>query len=223
MRVYVTDRAGRVLFDSAGRAAGERLLALARRAAARSAGLYGARTTRDVEGDPRTSVMYVGAPVRWDNEIVGVVSVGKPVQSFGQFVDDARARTLWVGVGSAVALLLFALIVSVWLVRPFGLIADYIALAAHASAASDPRRMARRAVDAAARRGFGEMRDALTGRNYVADYVQTFTHEIKSPLSAIRGAAELMQEAAMPAGRARALPRQHHARDRSASRRSSTA
>jgi two-component system sensor histidine kinase CreC len=32
----------------------------------------------------------------------------------------------------------------------------------------------------------------------VSDYVQTFTHEVKSPLSAIRGAAELLQETAMP-------------------------
>jgi two-component system sensor histidine kinase CreC len=29
------------------------------------------------------------------------------------------------------------------------------------------------------------MRDALAGRHYVADYVQTLTHELKSPLSAI--------------------------------------
>ncbi|RYY86413.1 MAG: two-component system sensor histidine kinase CreC, partial [Comamonadaceae bacterium] len=58
-------------------------------------------------------------------------------------------------------------------------------------------RMARRALDTL-RGGVGEMRDALSGRNYVADYVQTFTHEVKSPLSAIRGAAELLQEPAMP-------------------------
>jgi two-component system sensor histidine kinase CreC len=42
------------------------------------------------------------------------------------------------------------------------------------------------------------MRDALAGRNYVNDYVQTLTHELKSPLSAIRGAAELLHEPAMP-------------------------
>jgi len=47
------------------------------------------------------------------------------------------------------------------------------------------------------------MRDALAGRNYVADYVQTLTHELKSPLSAIRGAAELLQDAAMPAAQQR--------------------
>ncbi|MBU2288580.1 MAG: two-component system sensor histidine kinase CreC, partial [Gammaproteobacteria bacterium] len=163
------------------------------------AGTYGARTTRDVEGDPASSVMYVGAPIRWNNEIVGVVTVGKPAQSFGQFVEDARARTLWVGAGSALALLVLAVIVSIWLVRPFGLITDYLSWmrTQHAGRGLSIGRMTRKAVDAV-RAAFGEMRDALTGRNYVADYVQTFTHEIKSPLSAIRGAAELIQEPSMP-------------------------
>lgn len=195
LRLYVTDRTGRVLFDSTGRHTGAdfSLWADVRRSLT---GVYGARTTRDVEHDPQSSVMYVGAPVRWNDEIVGVVTLGKPVQSFGQFVEDARARTLWVGVGSAFALLLLAVIVSVWLVRPFGLISDYLAWTRAQQRLSLPR-MARRAV-AALRGSFGEMRDALTGRSYVADYVQTFTHEVKSPLSAIRGAAELLQEPSMP-------------------------
>ncbi|MGJ7545177.1 two-component system sensor histidine kinase CreC [Variovorax sp. LT1R16] len=195
LRVYVTDRNGRVLFDSLGRATGAdyaRWIDVNRALA----GVYGARTSRDVEVDPRTSVMYAGAPIRWNNEIVGMVSVGKPVQSFGQFIEDARARTLWVGVGSAFALLVLAIIVSVWLVRPFGLISDYVRWT-RAQKSLSLTRMARRALDAL-RGGFGEMRDALTGRNYVADYVQTFTHEVKSPLSAIRGAAELLQEPSMP-------------------------
>jgi two-component system sensor histidine kinase CreC len=38
------------------------------------------------------------------------------------------------------------------------------------------------------------MRRALEGRQYVERYVQTLTHEIKSPLAAIQGAAELLQE-----------------------------
>lgn len=195
LRAYVTDRSGRVLFDSLGRSVGADFSQWSD--VSRSlAGLYGARTSRDVENDPHTSVMFVGAPIRWNNEIVGVVTVGKPVQSFGQFVEDARARTLWVGVGSGLALLVLAIIVSVWLVRPFGLIADYIAWV-RAQRTLSFSRMARRAVDAV-RSGIGEMRDTLTGRNYVADYVQTFTHEVKSPLSAIRGAAELLQEPSMP-------------------------
>ena len=73
--------------------------------------------------------MYVAAPITVaddGNEIVGAVSVGKPVQSFGQFVDAARRKTLLVGAASVVAVLLFVVIVSVWLVRPFGVIADYV-------------------------------------------------------------------------------------------------
>ncbi|MFM9923841.1 two-component system sensor histidine kinase CreC [Variovorax sp. H27-G14] len=198
LRVYVTDRGGRVMFDSLGRHLGADYSQWSD-VSRTLGGEYGARTSRDVDGDPRTSVMYVGAPIRWNNEIVGMVSVGKPVQSFGQFVEDARARTIWVGVGSALALLLLALIVSVWLVRPFGLIRDYWTWvrAQHRLGSLSMWRMARRAVDGV-RTGFDEMRDALTGRNYVADYVQTFTHEVKSPLSAIRGAAELLQEPSMP-------------------------
>ncbi|MGJ7494803.1 two-component system sensor histidine kinase CreC [Variovorax sp. RT4R15] len=195
LRVYVTDRSGRVMFDSTGRQNGADFSKWSD-VSRTLAGVYGARTSRDVESDPRTSVMYVSAPIRWNDEIVGVVSVGKPVQSFGQFVEDARARTLWVGVGSAFALLVLALIVSVWLVRPFGLISDYWGWVRSQPRLSVPR-MARRALDAL-RSSFGEMRDTLTGRNYVADYVQTFTHEVKSPLSAIRGAAELLQEPSMP-------------------------
>lgn len=195
LRLYVTDRSGRVLFDSLGRSHGADFSQWSdvRRALS---GLYGARTTRDIATDPLTSVMYAAAPVRWNGEIVGAVSVGKPVRSFGQFVQDARLRTVWVGAGSALALLVLALIMSVWLVRPFGLISDYLRWLRAQRSPGLPR-MLRRAADTL-RSGLGELRDALTGRNYVADYVQTFTHEIKSPLSAIRGAAELVQEPSMP-------------------------
>ncbi len=194
LRLYVTDRSGRVLFDSLGQKLGAdfsqwRDVRLALH------GEYGARTTPDVEDDPRTSVMYVGAPVRWNNDIVGAVSVGKPVQSFGQFVEAARRKTLIVGLVSVAAVMLLALIVSVWLVRPFGLIADYVRYVRAQRRFSLPR-LGRRALGVIGA-AYDEMRDALAGRNYVADYVQTLTHEVKSPLSAIRGAAELLQEPGM--------------------------
>ena len=42
------------------------------------------------------------------------------------------------------------------------------------------------------------MREALEGREYTERYVQTLTHELKSPLSAIRGAVELLDEEVPP-------------------------
>ncbi|NNJ92501.1 MAG: two-component system sensor histidine kinase CreC, partial [Gammaproteobacteria bacterium] len=49
------------------------------------------------------------------------------------------------------------------------------------------------------------MRIALDGKSYVSDYVQTLTHELKSPIAAIRGASELLNEDMPEADRARFL------------------
>jgi two-component system, OmpR family, sensor histidine kinase CreC len=197
LRVAVVDAQGSVLFDSLQRALGAdysqwRDIRLA------LAGRYGARTTPDVQDDARSAVMYVAVPVKQaDGRIVGAVSVGKPVQSFGQFIEAARQKTLLVGATSVVAVALLVAILSVWLVRPFGLIADYVRYVRAERAFSLPR-LGRRALGTLGA-AYDEMRDALAGRNYVADYVQTLTHELKSPLSAIRGAAELLHEPSMPA------------------------
>ena len=222
LRMTVVDRHGTVVFDSrapaaptAGAASGVAAAAPSQVGADHSRwhdvylalrGRYGARTTPDVEGDPRTSVMYVAAPIKDTSpggagEIIGVVSVGKPVQSFGQYVEAARKKTLELGATSVVAVLLLVVILSVWLVRPFGVISDYVRYVRAERSFSLPR-LGRRALGAFGA-AYDEMRDALAGRNYVADYVQTMTHEVKGPLSAIRGAAELLQEPMADADRAR--------------------
>lgn len=201
LRVVVVNGEGRVLYDSLGQGLGQDYSQ--RREIARTLrGEYGARTSHDVAGDPLSAVMYVGAPVRIGERIVGAVSVGKPVASFGQYVEQARRKTLLVGLTASVAVVVLMLVLSAWAVRPFGIVADYVRHVRGQRQMSLPRlgRSMLGAIGAA----YDEMRDALAGRNYVADYVQTLTHEVKSPLSAIRGAAELLQEPGMPeADRAR--------------------
>jgi len=204
LRATVVDAAGRVVYDSSGQHLGEdysrwRDVRLALR------GEYGARTTAEIEGDPGSTVMHVAATIRArgrpDGAILGAVSVGKPVLSFGRFVEAARRKTLLVGATSVVAVLLLVVIVSVWLVRPFGLVTDYVRYVRAQRSFSLPR-LGRRALGVIGA-AYDEMRDALAGRSHVADYVQTLTHEVKSPLSAIRGAAELLQEPMADADRAR--------------------
>ena len=195
LQALVIGRDGTVLFDSIGQREGEDFSQW-RDVRAALAGEYRARTTPRIPGDELSSVMYVSAPVRAGGEIVGVVSVGKPVQSLNQFVAAARRKTMVVGLTSVAAVLVLALILSLWLVRPFGLIADYVRYVRSQRSFSLPR-LGRRALGTLGA-AYDEMRDALAGRNYVADYVQTLTHELKSPLSAIRGAAELLHEPGMP-------------------------
>ncbi|MBC7600356.1 MAG: two-component system sensor histidine kinase CreC, partial [Polaromonas sp.] len=204
LRAYVTDNKGIVVFDSTGQSVGKDFSKW-RDVRLTLQGEYGARTTPDIPGDNASSVMYMAAPIRLasSGEIIGSVTVGKPVQSFGQFVAAARSRTLYAGLLSVLAVMVLVVTVSVWLVRPFGLIADYVRYA-KAQQGFHPGRLLRRAWDLL-RAAYDEMRDALAGRNYVADYVQTLTHEVKSPLSAIRGAAELLQEPMEEAQRQRFL------------------
>ncbi|WP_298824493.1 two-component system sensor histidine kinase CreC [uncultured Piscinibacter sp.] len=196
LQALVIGRDGIVLFDSIGQREGEDFSQW-RDVRAALAGQYRARTTPKIPGDELSSVMYVSAPVRAGGEIVGVVSVGKPVQSLNQFVAAARRKTMVVGLTSVAAVLVLALILSLWLVRPFGLISDFVRYVRAQRSFSLPR-LGRRALGTLGA-AYGELRDALAGRNDVADYVQTLTHELKSPLSAIRGAAELLHEPGMPA------------------------
>ncbi len=202
LRAYVTDRQGKVVYDSTGQSLGKDFSQW-RDVHMTLRGEYGARTTLDNPGDPDSAVMYMAAPVRWSGTIVGAVTVGKPVHTIGQFVAAARSRTLYAGLVSVLAVLVLGVTVSVWLVRPFGMIGDY-ARFVKSQPGFHPGRLLRRAW-VLLRVAFDEMRDALAGRNYVADYVQTLTHEVKSPLSAIRGAAELLQEPMDEAQRQRFL------------------
>ena len=203
LRAYVTNARGVVVYDSTGRALGQDFSHW-RDVSRALAGEYGARTTRDVKQDPDSSVMYVGAPIRWQGQIVGEVSLGKPVQSFGQFVAAARGNMIYVGLMSALAVLVLALALSFLMIRPLGLTSDLLASLrtawwrdADGRRRFSPRR-AWRALRAQWRATGRELRDAIAGRNYVQDYVQQLTHELKSPISAIRGAAELLQEPGMP-------------------------
>lgn len=71
-------------------------------------------------------------------------------------------------------------------------------LTLHAQAVRDGKPSqppASRALEIAAlSQAFEEMRDTLEGRQHAERYTQALAHEVKAPLAAIRGAAELMDE-----------------------------
>ncbi len=191
LRVYVTDSSGTVVFDSSGRDTGKDYRGW-RDVRRTLDGLYGARTTLADPNDADSAVMYVGAPIREQltpggpEAIVGMVAVGKPIAAFSPFIANAREKLLIVGVVAVASFAVLLLMVTVWLMRPFGLVTDlWRALRSRRGATG---------VAHSLRSAFADMRDALAGRSYVDEYVAALTHEIKSPLAAIRGAAELLRE-----------------------------
>jgi two-component system, OmpR family, sensor histidine kinase CreC len=196
LRLYVVDARGIVLFDSLDRHVGEDYSRW-RDVRLTLAGQYGARTSPDIDDNPLTSVMYVGAPIRLGTGIAGVVTAGKPVQSLDQFITAARRKTVVVGLASALAALSIVAMAALWLARP--LLRDYRRFAAPQADGRRPSLAQRAArVRGLVRAAWSDLRDAVAGRDTVGDHVQSLTHEIKSPLAAIRGASELLQEPTMP-------------------------
>lgn len=191
LRVYITDTYGWVLYDSdQGRDEGEDYR-LWRDVNLTLRGSYGARTSPS-RLDPETKVLHVAAPIVLDGEIIGVLSVGKSTANSNRFVEAARRKLVLGGVSICLSLIVIGLLLGHWLTRPIHRLTDY------AVAIRDGRRVNLPALPRGELRDLGtafdEMRTALEGKRYVANYVQTLTHEIKSPLSAIHGASELLEE-----------------------------
>ena len=204
-RITVTDARGIVVYDSAGRDVGRdnsrwndvhRTLR----------GEYGARSTRDDPDDEMSSVMYVAAPIRdVQGRIAGVLTVSKPNRSIQPFIErsqDVILRWGWVLLGSA---LLVGLLVAWWLSRQLAGLRRYADAVSAGQRASLPARGIEKPAGEFADlgRALESMRRQLDGKQYVEQYVHSLTHELKSPLAAIRAAAELLEAPLPDADRAR--------------------
>ena len=201
LRVYVTDATGRVVLDSgfgpdaSSAAPGAASSALGadysqwRDVYLTLRGQYGARATRSVPDDDASSVMYVAAPVRDGARVIGVVTVGKPLATVQQFIDRAQRRILvagfWLlGLSAAVGVL-----VTAWVVRAVRQLKAY-ATHVHAGERVPVPKLPGELGDLAV--AVDEMRERLEDRERLEHTVRALTHELKSPLTAIQGAAELL-------------------------------
>lgn len=204
LRVYVTDRNGIVVYDSAGGRDEGKDYSRWNDVRRTLRGGYGARASYPDPRDASSAVIHVAAPIHApDGAVVGVVTVGKPPTYVNQFVSATRQRALLWAIPLVSSLALVGWFGSGWITRPLE------RLTAHARALRDGHasalpRLASPEVHALGR-ALEELRDALEGKNYVEHYVQSLAHQLKAPLSGVRGAAELLQENMPAADRARFL------------------
>lgn len=202
LRVYVTDARGIVLFDSLGVSEGadfskwndvHRTLR----------GEYGARATRIEPENPYSSVLYVAAPIYLGDEIAGVLTVSKYTSNLSRYLEAITEKITWIGLAGVLLIIVFSAAVSYWIARPIDRLTAYAIAVSKGSRGPLPRLP--RGETRRLGQAFEEMRTALEGKQYVEQYVQTLTHEMKSPLSAIRGTAELLSEEMPQEQRARFL------------------
>lgn len=189
-QLYITDAQGIVLYDSQGLATGQDYsqwndVYLTLR------GRYGARSTRKIENDPNSSTMFIAAPIIYHNQLIGVVSLGKPNSSVQPYIDRAQKQfieqMLWVALVS----LLLSSVVAWWLRRSIDKVRQYAQALAPTSQA--PHFYSAKELNQVTQ-AIGEMREKLEDRAYVEHYVNTLTHELKSPLTAIQASAEILQD-----------------------------
>ncbi|WP_432322311.1 two-component system sensor histidine kinase CreC [Yersinia enterocolitica] len=195
-RVYLTDAEGRVIFDSSGKSVGQDYsrwndVWLTLR------GNYGARSTRTDPADEQSSMMYVAAPVIVEDKIIGVLSVGKPNISMAPVIKRSERKILLAGGVLLGIALLIGLGFVWWINRAIGKLVDYAERVSEGQNVALPAMGSSELNDLA--RALESMRFKLDGKAYIEQYVHTLTHELKSPLAAITGAAELLRESPPPA------------------------
>lgn len=202
LRVYVTDARGIVIYDSSGKDVGrdyskwnDVFLTLR--------GKYGARSTRATYGDDGSSVMHVAAPIKDGDAIIGVLTVAKPNLAVQPFVERSQKVIRERGA----LLLLMSLVIGAafawWLSHSLNKLMTYIAAVEAGRKAPLPD-LGKNEFGTLGR-ALEAMREKLEGKEYVEELMHTLAHELKSPIAAIQGSAELMREDMPEAQRAHFL------------------
>lgn len=190
-RVYITDARGIVLFDSLGQAVGKDYsrwndVYLTLR------GRYGARSTKSHAYDEDSTVMHVAAPILDGERIIGVLTVAKPNATVQPFVERSQRTILTSGAWLLGLSLLVGILFAWWLYRNLGRLKAYVAAVDAGQKATLPE--LGNNEFATLGRALESMRIRLEGKEYVEELMHTLAHELKSPIAAIQGSAELMRE-----------------------------
>ncbi|HCU84587.1 two-component system sensor histidine kinase CreC [Methylophilus sp. UBA6697] len=189
-RVYITDSTGMVVFDSDHQAVGQDYsrwndvyLTLKSR--------YGARTTPvDPTRPDGETVMYVAAPVMDNYQLIGVLTVAKPNSTMQPFILHAQAKIMRWGI-LLLALSLCLGILFTWrFTRAIHRLRDYAIAVAQGHKAVAPDSSNDELAELA--QAMKTMRDELDGHQHIQEAIHQLTHELKSPMTAIQAATELI-------------------------------
>jgi len=192
--VYVTDDKGIIIYDSTGEHVGEDYSKW-RDVHLTLSGEYGARTSyrsrlRTEPEDPK--VMIVAAPINHNGKTIGVVSVLKPINSLeGHLLTETQQLQNYAFVLLGLALVLGYLL-SLWFTHSLNKLAKYANSMAEGKKVTPP--LMRDVRLAKLSDSISYMRSQLDGKEYVENYIHSLTHELKTPITSIRGAVELMAE-----------------------------
>ncbi len=192
--VYVTNRQGEVVYDSTGLHTGEDFSEW-RDVRLTLEGEYGARTSfryADQTEEDDEKIMVISAPIYLNTEIVGVVGVVKPIEILERFLLADSNQLKRYAIGLLALAMIMGYLVSHSFTASTNKLANFANDIAAGKKARRPEFMDKRFSNLS--KAIAHLRQQLDGKEYVEQYVHSLTHELKTPVTAIKGSTELLRE-----------------------------
>lgn len=189
IQMYVTDAKGIVIFDSERFREGldyskynDVYLTLQ--------GKYGVRSSKMFDTE-KEGALFIASPIRYQKEIIGVLTVIKPKIGVIPFIEEAKNKFWRISLLVASSIAIVFSILAYISFRPIIRLSQYVISLRNQERKPFPKLGIKELND------LGKEVDQLVldleGKKYVESYVQTLTHEIKSPLSSILASVELIE------------------------------
>ncbi|MCF7687817.1 MAG: HAMP domain-containing protein [Cephaloticoccus sp.] len=190
-RVQLNQADGRVLFDSRAVISpeGEGYEdASATRVVARQVSMR----LIDSEADQNALEVSANAPVLLADGMDATLKFSRSFRSMNEVIWAERKKLTFIALFISGVMVVAGWWISAQLTRSLERLTLYVQQVRDGRPASPPQ--SRATEIAALGTAFEQMRDALEGRQHAERYTQALAHEVKAPLAAIRGAAELLDE-----------------------------
>jgi two-component system sensor histidine kinase CreC len=191
MRIYITDNVGIVIYDSDRKLVGEDFSQW-RDVKLTLEGKYGARASSIDETVSNPTVedkgLFVAAAIYHDNEIVGSLTLVKPILSLKPYVLEQQQQLRSYALGIFAISLLFGALASFFVSRSTSRLIKYTTQLTRGEKPDEPNITQveyRKLAEA-----IQKLRSELEGREYVEEYIHTLAHELRSPLTSVRANTE---------------------------------
>ncbi|TGL24431.1 two-component system sensor histidine kinase CreC [Leptospira yanagawae] len=189
IQIYVTDSKGIVIFDSEEFREGldyskynDVFLTLK--------GKYGVRSSKMFDSE-KEGALFIASPIRYQNEIIGVLTVIKPKIGVIPFIEEAKNKFWRISLLVASSIAIVFSILAYISFRPIIRLSQYVISLRNQEKKTFPKLGIKELNDLG--KEVDQLVLELEGKKYVESYVQTLTHEIKSPLSSILASVELIE------------------------------
>lgn len=189
IQMYVTDAKGIVIFDSERFREGldyskynDVYLTLQ--------GKYGVRSSKMFDTE-KEGALFIASPIRYQKEIIGVLTVIKPKIGVIPFIEEAKNKFWRISLLVASSIAVVFSILAYISFRPIIRLSQYVISLRNQERKPFPKLGIKELNDLG--KEVDQLVLELEGKKYVESYVQTLTHEIKSPLSSILASVELIE------------------------------